>query len=521
MVNDNDNTNPHYSAHVHDDVAEEEDDDHIDHHQTTVDNNVGHLDDTDADGDDEEEDDGQNNQDDDDEMDIQGSYQGIPLVVQINNDTFLHQFNNTGTLYDHIQRQLQDQIQQQIDDQIQQQLDDQIQRQLELYLQQQDDDDGDGNQEMVDNQEEEEDGDVEEEEEGDQDMDYDDDDDDVYINYHNYTQSDVEVRSDPGHTRNVRFSFNPHPEHNDDDQEEEEDHYGEDTFHIFPRPYDTEYLQDFQGSWEAEQEVDNEDEDDEDEDVDVEDDDDDEVDDEDIMEDPIGCDSEADDDEDTDDMVAQTDKDDNSSKEESDDAGRVDSFLHLSRHSDQVLMFNPVVSKYGLAGLYVYNKLQKGKLIEFELGNHKFLSQMLSYYLLLYDKTTGKSIQQLYRFIRHLPSIHEAKKLIHEEMIIKELIPLKVSIDILEHYHRHNDTPVFKTYSNGVIPLLMSFYKRISNENLSIVNRHLRQTFDHIAGYTEVIPLYDKKSQYINFYQQQLASIRNLCGLNDKHSYFR
>ncbi|EFA78922.1 transitin [Heterostelium album PN500] len=93
-------------------------------------------------------------------------------------------------------------------------------------------------------------------------------------------------------------------------------------------------------------------------------------------------------------------------------------------------------------------------------------------------------------------------------------------LDILEHYYRNNDTPIFKTYQDIILPMVSSFYQRISNEDLLIINRHLKVLIDKDQYFAQIVPLLDKKTQYLKIFNQRLTSIRNLCGSNNNSHYF-
>jgi len=193
----------------------------------------------------------------------------------------------------------------------------------------------------------------------------------------------------------------------------------------------------------------------------------------------------------------------------------------------EIIVYHPITEKYGYAGWSVYNKMFKAKLFRVETGP-KFLAQILNFYMTI-SKNNNKmdsdadNNARLTHFINNLVCLKETKKLIEcKRLSTKNLIPLKLTLDILEHYYRNNDSPTFKFYTNSILPILQLFYTEISNDKLSYINRHLTRVLEPaVKEYSKVIKILSNQNLYLSYYRDQLWSIRNLSDLNDYSHYYQ
>ncbi|KAF2072252.1 hypothetical protein CYY_006428 [Polysphondylium violaceum] len=191
----------------------------------------------------------------------------------------------------------------------------------------------------------------------------------------------------------------------------------------------------------------------------------------------------------------------------------------------EIIVYHPITEKYGYAGWSIYNKLFKAKLFRVETGP-KFLAQLLGYYIMManndYDSFSADNCTRLTHFINSLIGLREAKKLIEcKRLSTKNLIPLKLTLDILEHYYRNNDSPTFKYYTNSVLPIMQLFYTEISNEKLTYINDHLVMALEPVKGYNKVIKILYNRHLHLSYFKEQLWSIRNLSDLNDYSHYYQ
>eukprot|EP00349_Pseudokeronopsis_sp_Brazil_P002552 CAMPEP_0202960140 /NCGR_PEP_ID=MMETSP1396-20130829/4283_1 /ASSEMBLY_ACC=CAM_ASM_000872 /TAXON_ID= /ORGANISM="Pseudokeronopsis sp., Strain Brazil" /LENGTH=89 /DNA_ID=CAMNT_0049679141 /DNA_START=905 /DNA_END=1174 /DNA_ORIENTATION=- len=85
--------------------------------------------------------------------------------------------------------------------------------------------------------------------------------------------------------------------------------------------------------------------------------------------------------------------------------------------------------------------------------------------------TTEKSHSKIEKVIREIPPLRELRYFIkNSKMNEKELLTMKVVLDILDAYLRQNDGPLFKTYRKRFIPVALDFYERIDNDEVIKIN---------------------------------------------------
>ncbi|KAM9966621.1 hypothetical protein ACTFIR_006841 [Dictyostelium discoideum] len=189
----------------------------------------------------------------------------------------------------------------------------------------------------------------------------------------------------------------------------------------------------------------------------------------------------------------------------------------------QYVYEHPVSEQFGYIGWFLYNNFQKSGLLRVDSGP-KFLSQVLNFYLTLLEQQktyTFENQMKLEAFISCFLNIAETNKLLGIRLSTKELIPIKFTLDIIEHHFKSNDSPLFKHYIEHVLPVSELFYSKITNDKLAIINKRLVSALSSAENYSSVINIHDKRSQYFEYFRKQLWSIRNQNDLNTLSSYYK
>lgn len=130
----------------------------------------------------------------------------------------------------------------------------------------------------------------------------------------------------------------------------------------------------------------------------------------------------------------------------------------------------------------------------------------------------------LENFINSLPKLEDIKKIILHRLIShKELITIKLVLDLYENYLKQYDYPLYENYLNEYIPTAMLFYSNLTEEDTKAI-------FDKIKGEKEIYDIIKlklkclitkKKNKYLKNLNRNKADILGLLGGsgNDKFCY--
>ncbi|EGC37280.1 hypothetical protein DICPUDRAFT_91663 [Dictyostelium purpureum] len=192
----------------------------------------------------------------------------------------------------------------------------------------------------------------------------------------------------------------------------------------------------------------------------------------------------------------------------------------------QCIFEHPITQNYGCVGWFIFNKIKKAKLFRVETGS-KFFQQLLTFYSILVQNNSFSNPnsfvnnQKIEYFFKCLIKLKDIKKILENiRLSTKDLTPIKFTLDILEHHYRTNDSPIFSFYFE-ILSVSEMFYSKISNDKLSIVNRHLDMVLSSIKDYRKIITVHDRKNIHLDYIKKQLWSLRNLTDLNTIDSYYQ
>jgi hypothetical protein len=105
----------------------------------------------------------------------------------------------------------------------------------------------------------------------------------------------------------------------------------------------------------------------------------------------------------------------------------------------------------------------------------KFLKNILDYYI----KAEEESNSNLEEFICHLPKLQQMKMIFLRQLFSrKDLILVKMILDIYEHYFKKNDHPLFQKLQEEYLPTAIIFYSSLSDEDTEYMYEKLRNALN-------------------------------------------
>ena len=132
------------------------------------------------------------------------------------------------------------------------------------------------------------------------------------------------------------------------------------------------------------------------------------------------------------------------------------------------------MEKYGHVGVSLYHTLSKIKTLR--LVEEKFLKIILDFYIRNYNKNTSDSLYSLKQMIENMPTLDSLYKLLSSEQIEKkELIVIKLILDIYEHYFKKFDHPLFCNLINEYVPTASLFYSLLTDNDISLLNNYIKK----------------------------------------------
>jgi hypothetical protein len=205
--------------------------------------------------------------------------------------------------------------------------------------------------------------------------------------------------------------------------------------------------------------------------------------------------------------------DDDEEEEETEDSD-LDDF-----QSSHVLEHKIVVDRYGNFGWMVYQNLLQSNFCEINSGN--FIEQMMQYFLYHLKQTSWASATKLQTLLECLPPIPVLKRVVSKmNFTLKEVIVVKIVLEIYENYHKAYFGPLYKVYQKELIPVLISFYNHLTNTSLEYVNNHIRKILNATKeGHMGEFLFLGTKKQYLSYYKELSRNFKNLNESNNSELY--
>jgi len=140
-----------------------------------------------------------------------------------------------------------------------------------------------------------------------------------------------------------------------------------------------------------------------------------------------------------------------------------------------------ICDKYGLFGVSLFYRLTNNLKLKLKLEN--FVKEMIDSYIKHLDKGNIDNIKALENYINNLPKLEEIRVIIIKRLIShKELISIKIILDIYENFLKQYDYPLYDIYLNEFIPTALLFYSNLTEEDTKII-------FDKIKNEKDVYEL--------------------------------
>jgi hypothetical protein len=163
-----------------------------------------------------------------------------------------------------------------------------------------------------------------------------------------------------------------------------------------------------------------------------------------------------------------------------------------------------IFEKFGYFGVSCFTTLSKHNHIKF---SDKIFKNILEFYIKNFESNSPESLKNIENFIHDLPSLEQIQRIIFLRLISnKELIPIKLVLDLFEHYFIHFDNPLYRCLIKQYIPIATSFYQSLSDEDLSYM-------YEKLNGMTETSDLLNNKLKVTltknrNKYLKKLANLK-------------
>jgi hypothetical protein len=150
----------------------------------------------------------------------------------------------------------------------------------------------------------------------------------------------------------------------------------------------------------------------------------------------------------------------------------------------------------------------------------KFNKNILDFYYKNTEKNSPESLHQIEQFITLLPPLSKIREILLMELTLKkELVTIKVVLDIYEHYYKRYDCPLYEAFLSEFIPTALLFYAGLSDEDI----RYVYNTVIDIKDVSDLLCKLSsfnakRRTLYIKYLENMKNSYINLSGGNEcKH----
>lgn len=110
------------------------------------------------------------------------------------------------------------------------------------------------------------------------------------------------------------------------------------------------------------------------------------------------------------------------------------------------------------------------------LTDDKLLKNILDFYIKNYNRDTSESLYALRIMFENMPSLDSMYRLVSSRLFEKkELIVIKIILDIYEHYFKKYDYPLYHNLINEFIPTACLFYTILTDSDISHLNNIIKK----------------------------------------------
>ena len=120
-------------------------------------------------------------------------------------------------------------------------------------------------------------------------------------------------------------------------------------------------------------------------------------------------------------------------------------------------------------------------------------------------------------FINSLPDISKMKEIISKQYFSsKDLLPMKLVLDIYMHYFNLNDLPLLNKLSKEIIPLQIMFYNSLSEVQINLIYNIINK--DKELKKCKILIINSNKKEYLDFFKNMLHESELLSsGVQENH----
>eukprot|EP00826_Nyctotherus_ovalis_P032772 TRINITY_DN2638_c0_g1_i6.p1 TRINITY_DN2638_c0_g1~~TRINITY_DN2638_c0_g1_i6.p1 ORF type:complete len:176 (+),score=43.54 TRINITY_DN2638_c0_g1_i6:617-1144(+) len=138
-----------------------------------------------------------------------------------------------------------------------------------------------------------------------------------------------------------------------------------------------------------------------------------------------------------------------------------------------------------------------------------------------------KAFKDIKKLVGLFPSSRKVLKLMRSQRNSeREMLFMKVTIDIMENYCKVVEKPLFAKLQGDVFPMALKFYSGLDERILNEMNDLLRLRVDksilliHPIGASEYFTICNDKKSYVQHYKNKAIQYEILTGGNTVETYF-
>ncbi len=187
-----------------------------------------------------------------------------------------------------------------------------------------------------------------------------------------------------------------------------------------------------------------------------------------------------------------------------------------------------LLAAYGPLAVMLYKRIKEKSL--FLTNQDVFLIKLVDFYIcnMRGINTTPACYEGAKSLVSVLPSVDKCMRFVKTRRHHRDMVFLKIIIDVLEHFYKQTEAPLFTRYREKVIPLALAFYRSLSNSAIQeMVGELQAATLRSIAcgfklgledsGY---FLLKRSRLEFVEYYTNEMITYENLVAGNCKDTYY-
>eukprot|EP00743_Colponemidia_sp_Colp-15_P005925 GILK01006370.1.p1 GENE.GILK01006370.1~~GILK01006370.1.p1 ORF type:complete len:443 (-),score=55.12 GILK01006370.1:110-1438(-) len=173
-----------------------------------------------------------------------------------------------------------------------------------------------------------------------------------------------------------------------------------------------------------------------------------------------------------------------------------------------------ILDRCGLLGLLMHCRFRKSGLF---LGDEEldFLGGIVEICYFITGHDTTKFVATWRELRELLPPLSQVGKLISNHAhTSQELAVCKLVLTMFQTYYSKVDFPLFKIYTNDLLPLFLKFYEALSEDTVSALDSELTSFLssyiDMVTGKCDWCIFLPSRQDYLDHYRAQIRQYRNM-----------